>query len=57
MNQKSDPSLICDFIDGGSNPVWNESFLFEIPHGPHEVDIAVYDQEKHGQDDLMGSVT
>ena len=42
--------------DGGSNPVWNESFLFEIPNGPTQLDIIVYDEEKHGSDDVMGSV-
>ncbi|KAI5076321.1 hypothetical protein GOP47_0008386 [Adiantum capillus-veneris] len=42
--------------DGGKSPVWNESFLFEIPDGPHELDIHVFDQEKHGSDEAMGSV-
>lgn len=43
--------------DGGKSPVWNESFLFEIPDGPHELEIAVFDQEKHGGDEAMGTVT
>ncbi|MCO5597581.1 hypothetical protein L7F22_051660 [Adiantum nelumboides] len=42
--------------DGGKSPVWNESFLFEIPDGPHDLDIHVFDQEKHGSDEAMGSV-
>lgn len=43
-------------LDGGKSPVWNENFLIEIPDGPHELDIVVYDQEKHGADEAMGSV-
>ncbi|KAI5079508.1 hypothetical protein GOP47_0004987 [Adiantum capillus-veneris] len=42
--------------DGGKSPVWNKSFLFEIPDGPHELDIHVFDQKKHGSDEAMGSV-
>ncbi|KAI5079489.1 hypothetical protein GOP47_0004968 [Adiantum capillus-veneris] len=42
--------------DGGKSPVWNESFLFEIPDGPQELDIHMFDQKKHGSDEAMGSV-
>ncbi|KAI5055630.1 hypothetical protein GOP47_0029151 [Adiantum capillus-veneris] len=42
--------------DGGKSPVWNESFLFEIPDGPHELEIALFDQEKHGGDEAMGTI-
>lgn len=42
--------------DGGGNPAWNQSFLLEIPDGPHELDIAIYDEERHGSDEAMGSV-
>ncbi|KAH7292303.1 hypothetical protein KP509_29G061200 [Ceratopteris richardii] len=63
---KSDPyAVLCigeqkhrskTIHDGGKSPVWNESFLFEIPDGPHELQIVVYDDEKHGSDEAMGSV-
>ncbi|KAH7446716.1 hypothetical protein KP509_01G070400 [Ceratopteris richardii] len=43
--------------DGGKSPVWNENFLFEIPHGPQELAIHIFDQEKHGSDEAMGSVS
>ncbi|KAH7297130.1 hypothetical protein KP509_26G055000 [Ceratopteris richardii] len=43
--------------DGGKSPIWNESFLFEIPHGPQALDIHILDQEKHGADEAMGSLT
>jgi hypothetical protein len=37
--------------------VWNESFLLEIPDGPTQLDVFVYDEEKHSShDDAMGSV-
>lgn len=42
--------------EGGSNPVWNQSFLFEIPDGISELDIALYDQERHGKDEAMGTL-
>lgn len=43
--------------DGGKNPVWNQSFLIDIPDGPHELEISVLDQERRGADEAMGSVT
>ncbi|MCO5597870.1 hypothetical protein L7F22_051955 [Adiantum nelumboides] len=43
--------------DGGENPVWNQSFLIEIPDGPQELDITVFDQERRGMDEKMGTVS
>eukprot|EP00250_Pteridium_aquilinum_P015054 c22349_g1_i1 orf=271-1032(+) len=61
---KSDPYafLECGHVkhrsrtvhDGGSNPVWNQSFLFEIPDGVPELSIHLYDSERHGKDEAMG---
>lgn len=42
--------------DGGGDSTWNQSFLFEIPHGPTELSIALFDFEKHGTDEAMGTV-
>ncbi|MCO5602284.1 hypothetical protein L7F22_056413 [Adiantum nelumboides] len=42
---------------GGKSPVWNESFLFEIPDGPHELQIAIFDDEGRGEAEAMGTVT
>ncbi|KAH7439325.1 hypothetical protein KP509_04G056100 [Ceratopteris richardii] len=40
--------------DGGSDPVWNQSFLFEIPDGVPELSVSVYDSERNGRDESMG---
>lgn len=42
--------------DGGKNPSWNQSFLIEISDGLHDLDIALFDQERRGSDEAMGSV-
>ncbi|KAH7442735.1 hypothetical protein KP509_03G101700 [Ceratopteris richardii] len=39
--------------DGGKSLVWNESFLFEIPHGPEALEVHIL----HGADEAMGSLT
>lgn len=63
---KSDPYAVLSIAEqkqrsktikgGGKSPVWNESFLFEIPDGPHELEIVLFDQESHGGDESMGTV-
>ncbi|MCO5593753.1 hypothetical protein L7F22_047770 [Adiantum nelumboides] len=61
---KSDPYclLSCGHVkhrsrpihDGGSSPIWNQSFLFEIPDGVPELSIQLLDLERHGRDEAMG---
>lgn len=62
---KSDPYAVlsCGHVthrtrtihDAGSNPVWDQTFLFEVPHGVENLSVAVYDFEGHGRDEAMGS--
>lgn len=63
---KSDPYAVlsCGHVthrsrtihDGGSNPVWNQTFLFKVPDGITNLAIAIYDLETHGRDEVMGTV-
>ncbi|KAI5071608.1 hypothetical protein GOP47_0013859 [Adiantum capillus-veneris] len=62
---KSDPYVVlsCGHVthrtrtmhDAGSNPIWNQNFLFEVPHGVENLSLAIYDFEGHGRDEAMGS--
>ncbi|KAI5073637.1 hypothetical protein GOP47_0011650 [Adiantum capillus-veneris] len=42
--------------DGGDSPIWNQSFLFEIPDGIMEISAAILDLERYSKDELMGTV-
>ncbi|MCO5578249.1 hypothetical protein L7F22_032088 [Adiantum nelumboides] len=40
---------------GGSNPVWNQSFFFEVDDGNvAEVIIKIFDEDKRSKDDAIG---
>eukprot|EP00250_Pteridium_aquilinum_P016437 c23102_g1_i4 orf=83-742(+) len=41
--------------DAGSNPIWNQTFLFEVPDDVSNLAIAIYDFETHGKDEVMGT--
>jgi hypothetical protein len=35
--------------------VWNQSFLFELPDGVPDLVLAIFDAERHGKDEAMGT--
>jgi hypothetical protein len=40
---------------GGSDPVWNQSFYFEIDDEEGgNVTIKIFDEDKHSADDIIG---
>lgn len=39
---------------GTLNPVWNESFTFEILHGRESMKVMVMDKDTFGNDDFKG---
>ena len=49
-----DLRAIFNFVDGGSDPIWNQSFLFEVPGGVSDLKVAIFDAERHGKDESMG---
>ncbi|XP_027336961.1 C2 domain-containing protein At1g63220-like [Abrus precatorius] len=43
--------------DGGSNPQWNESFLFTVSDSETELNLRIMDKDKFSQDDSLGDAT
>ncbi|GLJ41260.1 hypothetical protein SUGI_0854060 [Cryptomeria japonica] len=41
---------------GGTEPVWNEAFIFDISEGDYDVNIRIIDQDKFSSDDFVGEV-
>ncbi|KAK7292611.1 hypothetical protein RJT34_15462 [Clitoria ternatea] len=41
----------------GSNPQWNESFLFTISDSTCELNLKIMDKDKFSQDDFLGEAT
>ena len=63
MNGTSDPYVILtiedqrietNFKKTTLNPVWNESFTFDISHGRHPLRVVVMDKDTFGNDDFEG---
>lgn len=42
-------------LDAGSNPIWNQAFLFDISDDVTNLAVAIYDLESHGRDLTMGT--
>ena len=40
--------------DGGSNPQWNESFLFTVSDDASELYLKIMDKDNVSQDDFLG---
>lgn len=66
MDGTSDPYVIVQienqrietsFKKGTLNPVWNESFTFDIHHGRDKLFIEVMDKDTFGEDDSEGICT
>lgn len=43
-------------IDAGSNPRWNESFLFTVSDNAAELNLRLMDEDTFTKDDLLGEV-
>ncbi|XP_061340182.1 16 kDa phloem protein 2-like isoform X2 [Gastrolobium bilobum] len=43
--------------DAGSNPQWNESFLFTISDSASELNLRIMDKRKFRKDDSLGEAT
>ncbi|KAJ8534783.1 hypothetical protein K7X08_016511 [Anisodus acutangulus] len=41
----------------GSDPEWNENFLFTISRGCDEINIKIMDENTFGSDDYIGEAT
>jgi Ca2+-dependent lipid-binding protein len=63
MDGTSDPYVVLQIEDqrietnykkSTLQPVWNESFTFEITHGREPLHIVVMDKDTFGNDDLEG---
>lgn len=63
MEGTSDPYVILEieqqriqtsYKKSDLNPVWNESFTFDIEHGQEPLKLVVYDKDTFGQDDYEG---
>ncbi len=63
MNGSSDPYLVVYFQDqkaktrtlkNNLNPVWNELFNFTVVPGDRHINIAIYDEDVVGSDELEG---
>jgi Ca2+-dependent lipid-binding protein len=63
MDGTSDPYVVLQIEDqkietnykkGTLNPVWNESFTFDIVHGNEPLKIAIMDKDTFGNDDFEG---
>jgi Ca2+-dependent lipid-binding protein len=52
--QVEDQRIETNFKKSTLNPVWNESFTFEISHGREPLQIVVMDKDTFGKDDLEG---
>lgn len=39
---------------GGSDPVWDQSFFFEVDDGAADVIIKIFDEDEHSADDAIG---
>jgi Ca2+-dependent lipid-binding protein len=39
---------------GGSDPVWNQAFYFEVDDEGGNVTIKIFDEDKHSADDIIG---
>ncbi len=62
-DQTSDPYVILmiegqkitsNFKKATINPVWNESFTFDIDHGREKLRIEIYDKDTFGSDEFEG---
>ncbi|XP_057846453.1 elicitor-responsive protein 3-like [Cryptomeria japonica] len=50
-------NLLEDIVaGGGTEPVWNEAFIFDISEGDYDVNIRIIDQDKFSSDDFVGEV-
>jgi Ca2+-dependent lipid-binding protein len=63
MEGTSDPYVVLEvenqriqtsYKKSDLNPVWNESFTFDIEHGQDTLKIVVFDKDTFGQDDFEG---
>lgn len=63
MSGSSDPYVLLDIEDqlvqsnyrkSTLNPVWNESFTFDITNGNNELKIVIMDKDTFGTDDFQG---
>lgn len=63
MDGTSDPYVVLQIEDqrietnykkSTLNPVWNESFTFEIVHGSEPLQIVAMDKDFYGKDDFEG---
>ncbi|KAK7390016.1 hypothetical protein VNO78_25314 [Psophocarpus tetragonolobus] len=43
--------------DAGSNPQWNESFLFTVSDSACELTLKIMDKDNFSQDDCLGEAT
>ncbi|CAJ1950036.1 unnamed protein product [Sphenostylis stenocarpa] len=43
--------------DAGSNPQWNESFLFTVSDSASELHLKIMDKDNFSQDDFLGEAT
>lgn len=41
----------------GSNPEWNETFLFNVSDGVSELKIKIMDSDNLSNDDIVGEAT
>lgn len=41
----------------GSDPEWNETFLFTVSEGVSELNIKIYDSDNIKSDDFVGEAT
>jgi len=63
INGTADPYVIIqiegqkiesNFKKSNLNPVWNESFTFEISHGREKMRVIIMDKDTFGNDDFAG---
>ncbi|BAT73111.1 hypothetical protein LR48_Vigan11g010900 [Vigna angularis] len=43
--------------DKGSNPKWNENFIFNVSEGVNELRLKIMDSDSMSADDIVGEVT
>ncbi len=62
-DQTSDPYVVLtiegqritsNYKKGTVNPVWNESFTFDIDHGREKLKVEVFDKDTFGSDEFEG---
>lgn len=46
--------LLCVIIGAGSNPLWNESFLFTVSDSVSELNLRLMDKDSFTKDDFLG---